>query len=91
MLSGFKAKISHLLRSKKELSMRELFSSHIKNIHAYELHDLISNLDHEVIYLNFDRIVVLEINFFSTLKKLSGENYSRIRYVKMPETFKRHI
>lgn len=91
MLSGLRSKLSNLLKERKVINMRELFSNHITVSHAYELYDLIQDLDHRVVYLNFDRIKVIDVTFFKVLRELSGENYSNIRYVKMPETFRRHI
>ena len=71
--------------------MKELFTSYIKEKHAEELHCLIKDLDDEVFYLDFDKITVLDVGFFRKLKKLSGENYAKIKYVNLPKTFRAYI
>lgn len=74
-----------------EFKIRELFANHIKDYYAEELYHLIEDLDDKVIFLDFERVNVIDIGFFRKLKELSGKKYSKIKYVNLSDVFKPYI
>ena len=74
-----------------EFKMSELFATYIKEHYAEELCLLIENSDGKVIFLDFDKVNVIDVGFFRKLKELSGEKYSKIKYVNLSDVFKPYI
>lgn len=71
--------------------MRELFGSSIKKHHADKLRYYINNCDSEVFSLNFEKVTVIDVTFFTELKSVLGEDYDKIKFVKLSPVFRRHV